>query len=62
MATAIAHDGLQHDIPKEEILGTTLVTITISTFIVGLLIVLVGTSICPCCTEQHKDFRFSIKR
>ena len=49
MATAIAHDGLSKGVPKAEILGTTLATITVSTFIVGLLIILVGA---PCPTAS----------
>ena len=42
MATSIVHEGMSNKSPKEEILGTTLFTLTLSTFIVGLLIILVG--------------------
>lgn len=47
MATSIAHEGLSKGAPKAEVLGTTLVTVTVSTFIVGLLIVLVGGALLP---------------
>jgi len=42
MATSIVHEGMSYKLPTEEILGTTLFTLTLSTFIVGLLIILVG--------------------
>lgn len=42
MATSIAREGVANGIPTSDILGTTLVTITISTLLVGLLIILVG--------------------
>lgn len=42
MASSIASGGLKkHDSP-EDIMGTTLLTLTISTFLVGLLIIIVG--------------------
>ena len=58
MATAIAHDGLSKGVPKAEILGTTLATITVSTFIVGLLIILVGAprpTASSCSSSQQID-------
>ena len=42
MATSIADEGHKKGLPTREILGTTLITVTLSTFLVGVLIVLVG--------------------
>lgn len=42
MATAIADSGLDKHESKADILGTTLVTLTLSTLVVGFLIILVG--------------------
>ena len=47
MASSIVHEGLDKKTADADILGTTLLTLTASTFIVGLLIILVGESI-PC--------------
>lgn len=48
MATAIVHEGTAKGIEKADILGTTLLTLTLSTFIVGLLIILVGKLALAC--------------
>ena len=42
MASSIVHEGLKKETADADILGTTLLTLTASTFIVGLLIILVG--------------------
>ena len=42
MASAIVHEGSKKGTPESEILGTTLLTLTASTFVVGLLIIIVG--------------------
>ena len=42
MATSIVHEGLGKKTAEADILGTTLLTLTASTFIVGLLIIIVG--------------------
>ena len=47
MASSIVHEGLKKETADADILGTTLLTLTASTFIVGLLIILVGKPI-PC--------------
>ena len=44
MASSIVHEGLSKKTAEADILGTTLLTLTASTFVVGLLIILVGES------------------
>lgn len=47
MATSIAHLCEKNGYDPHEALGTSLLTLAISTFIVGVLIILVGACICP---------------
>ena len=50
MTTAIAHTCREQDLDTREALGSSLLTIAVSTFVVGLLVVLTGTPL----TERQR--------
>lgn len=55
MASAIVHEGQSGKVSEADILGTTLFTLAASTFIVGLLIILVGDLLHLILPASYKD-------
>lgn len=66
MASAIVHEGVGKGTAEAEILGTTLLTLTLSTFIVGLLIIVVGNAalltLLVCCNLPTETWPYMSKR